>query len=260
MSGLILLGRLKIDAMSGKMLFLLCFSFMMIAPVFSQREVSLLYDSDSIEIQQIEASSLDEYRKDDAFNYEIIQGKPTWWNDFKSWLGNLFLRFFEWLFGVEKAKGFLAIFFRIIPYILLGVLIYLLTKFFLKVSTSPLMNRTANDTSVHLSEEEYLIKNEDLQPLIQKALKDKNYRLAIRFYYLYLLQVMTEKGLIQWEIQKTNYDYLLELEKTALQQPFGHITNLYDHIWYGDFPINEQRYLNAEKSFTDFKAVINGRS
>jgi len=229
---------------------------MMVAPIFAQREVLVLYDSDSIEIKQIEASYLDEYRKDDAFNYDVVRSEPTWWDDFKSWLGNLFLRFFEWLFGIEKAEGFLAAFFRLIPYVLLGMLIYLLTKFFLKVRSSSLIHRAAREASVSLSEEEHLIKNEELQPLIQNALKDKNYRLAIRYYYLYLLQLMAERELIRWEIQKTNYDYLLELEKTALQQPFGHITNLYDYIWYGNFAINEQRYYKAEKAFLDFKKNI----
>lgn len=259
MSALRILARPQIDAMAYKLLPLWCLYLMMVPSVFAQREVPVLYDSDSIEIKHIDARYIDEYRKDAAFNYDIVRTERTWWDDFKSWLGNLLLRFFEWLFGIEKAQGFLATFFRIIPYVLLGVLIYLLTKFFLKVRTSSSADRNSKEASVSLSEEEHLIKNEDLQLWIQKAIKDKNYRLAIRFYYLFLLQLMTERKLIQWEIQKTNFDYLHELEKTALQQPFGHITNLYDHIWYGDFPINEQHYLKAEKAFIDFKAVIDGK-
>ncbi len=67
---------------------------------------------------------------------------------------------------------------------------------------------------------------------------------------------MSEKELIKWEIQKTNDDYINELEKEELKAPFSHITRLYDYIWYGDFPIDKAKYLRAENKFSSLRKTL----
>jgi hypothetical protein len=160
------------------------------------------------------------------------------------------------LFGVEKATGFLALFFRLIPYILLGILLYILIKFFIGANARSLLQAQKSKGAVSLSEEERIIKNEDITQLIKEALKVGDYRLAVRFYYLYILQLMTEKELIVWQLQKTNDDYIEELIKAKLQGPFKDLTYLYDYIWYGNFPIDQASFLTAEKKFLSLKKNI----
>lgn len=233
-------------------LFVLCAN----STVAQQDSTLVTYDSAPLEVEQIDTEDLQKYQDDEAFNYEIKKGEPTWWGDFKTCLGNLLLRMFEGIFGVEKAIGFLATFLRVVPYLLLGLLIYLLIKFFLNVNARSLQQAQKNNSLVFLSEEENIIKNEDIDELIRKALADKNYRLAIRYYYLYILKLMSEKDLITWELQKTNDDYLQEIKKTVLKQSFTKITRLYDYTWYGNFPIDEARYNTAEKAFLQLQKMI----
>lgn len=224
-----------------------------------QDSTAVKFDTVRIEMKQITDEDMATYRLDPKFDYEVANNDPTWWDDFKTWVGNLFLRFFEWLFGAEEAAGMFAIFLRVVPYILLVLLLLLLIKFFLSVNSRSVFHSQRNDALVSLSEEEQLIKNEDLQKYLQKAVMEKNYRLAIRYYYLYMLQLMSEKDLIVWELQKTNNDYLNELKKPELKQPFTTITRLYDYIWYGDFEIDEQKYFRAETAFSSLKKLlING--
>lgn len=216
------------------------------------------YDTSNISPKQITKDQLEPFKNDPDFNYEVIKNAaPDWWVSFKNWLGNSIIRIFEWLFGVEKAAGAFSVFLEILPYILLTVLVFILIKFFLNVNARAIIHAKKNQAIVTLSEEEHIIKNEDIQQLIQNALGQKNYRLAVRYYYLYMLQLMTEKELITWELQKTNEDYTRELQKPELIQPFAASTRLYNYFWYGEFPIDESKFRKAETDFITLQNLLN---
>ena len=239
-------------------LFFLCFLYFLFATlVRAQRDsLEVRFDDAPMTIEHITDEDLQPYHDDPNFNYEVATVERTWWNDFTDWIGNLFLRFFEWLFGGEKAAGYLVVFLRVLPYVLLGILIFILIKFFLNVNANRLLQAKKEDAYVGLSEEEHIIKNEDIQELIRRALAEKNYRLAIRYYYLFTLQLLTDKDLIDWQLQKTNDDYLKELKSTDLQEPFRTITRLYDYIWYGNFDLDETKYFKAERVFIKLQKTL----
>jgi len=225
---------------------------------FSQKDsLALNYDETEIVQKEITAQDLEVYKNDPKFEYEVVKSDaPEWWIAFKNWAGNLLLRFFEWLFGINQATGALNTFLQVIPYVLLALLIFVLIKFFLNVNARAISYAKKNQATMAMSEEEHIIKNEDIQKLIQEALASANYRVAVRYYYLYMLQIMTEKEFIAWEIQKTNEDYLKELKQQQLKDPFKKITRLYDYIWYGDFPIDQEKYQKAENSFLSLKQLL----
>lgn len=214
-------------------------------------------DTVSLVQKTIDKSELDTFKNNPDFDYEVAKNTvPDWWIAFKNWLSNLFMRLFEWLFGVEQAAGAFNVFLKLLPYLLLGILVFILIKFFINVNAGAMRFNNKNKALVTLSEEEHIIKNEDVQKLIQQALADRNYRLAVRYYYLYTLQLMNEKEIIVWELQKTNADYHKEIEKIELKKPFAQITRLYEYIWYGDFPIDEHKYLKAEANFLSLKEEV----
>lgn len=237
-------------------LLLFFLSFGLFNAMAEQDSLTVKYDIAPIEVQQINEEDLTEFRNNPKFDYEVIETNPTWWDDFKTWLGNLFLRFFEWIFGVEEAAGALVVFLRILPYLLLALLLFILIRFFMSVNSSARANSESKKPFVALSEEEHIIKNEDIQVLIQKALDDKNYRLAVRYYYLFILQLMSEKELIDWQLQKTNHDYENEIQKPDLKKAFTQITRWYDYVWYGDFVIDEAQYQKAEVTFSGLQKTL----
>ena len=240
-----------------KVFFFISFLVFNLCSLLGQQDsTAVRYDTARFDVQEIHKEDLSKYQNDPKFDYEIMKTNPTWWDDFKTWVGNLFERLFEWVFGVEEAAGMLAVFLNIIPYLLLAILLFLLIRFFLNVNASAPSAGHQGKAFVGLSEEEHIIKNEDIQLLIQKALVDKNYRLAIRYSYLYSLQLMSEKELIDWQIQKTNHDYLAEIEKPDLQTSFSKITRIYDYTWYGDFAIDEEKYIKAEPVFLQLQNVL----
>ena len=216
----------------------------------------LQFDESNIEIVEISEDDLQKYRNDEKFNYEVIEEKNELWEGVKNWFYNLFRSFFEWLFGAENAVGYLAIFLRIVPYILLGLLLYLIIKFFIHANTRVLIQAQQNANLVLLTEEEKILQSEDIQQLIKDAIAKKDFRLAVRYYYLYLLKLLSDKELITWQVQKTNDDYLKELKNSDLKLQFAKATLLYDYVWYGGFHIKENDYERASEVFNTFKKTV----
>ena len=235
------------------------FFFLVLFPMLllSQKDsTSVIIDNQEIEIIEISESDLESFRSDDAYKYEIETSDNSWWEGLKNWFYSLLRRFFEWLFGVDAAPTYISFFLKYIPYLLLGVLLFLIIRFFLKANTRNILFAKNNKASVILSEEERIIKTEDIQALIKQALEAKQFRLAIRYYYLFILKLLSEKELITWELQKTNDDYIKELSNSKLQPLFSKVTLLYDYIWYGEFAIDQESYNQASVNFDQLKNFI----
>ena len=93
------------------------------------------------------------------------------------------------------------------------------------------------------------IQNTDVQSLIDQAENNSDFRLAIRFYYILVLKLLSGKNLIRYEENKTNDDYLNEIAHLKFSNHFAYTSYLYNYIWYGEFPLNIQQYQVAKQSF-----------
>ena len=142
--------------------------------LFAQSDTIVKYDESDIEPIKFNKKDLNTYKSDKAFNYEEIKPENNWWSDITNWFYNILRRFFEWIFGVGNAEGYLAIFLEILPYLLLVLFLYLVIRFFVKSNLQGMGKNKKNPNVVSLSEDEHIIKNEDIQQLIKNALLDKN--------------------------------------------------------------------------------------
>jgi len=107
------------------------------------------------------------------------------------------------------------------------------------------------------SDEEAEIVTEDIfainyQKEIDKAVAQQNYRLAVRLMYLRLLKNMSEKNIIQYKQDKTNFDYLMQLHGTRYYTNFFRITHNYEYSWYGKFDVSEEAYKVISRDFEQF--------
>ena len=89
-----------------------------------------------------------------------------------------------------------------------------------------------------------------------EALKNQDYRLAIRLYYLKILQSFKRKGLIEWKKDKTNNDYLKEVRQTTFHNTFRKLTGIFERIWYGKGGVNKTHFDSIEGEFKDFVDAI----
>lgn len=234
--------------------------FMLFSVAGNSQSDSLMVKNDKSTIIQkkFDSKKLNEYKKDKEFIYveEIENKEPLFIERVYNWLVRQFLRFLEWIFGVKYAKGVFGGILKAFPYIIVGLLFFFLLKFFLKVNTNSIVSNSSNKSVVSITEEESLIKNTDLINLIQLAINNNNYRLAIRYYYLNILKKLEGKELILWEQQKTNEDYIKEISKENIKEAFKDLTRLYDFVWYGNFDINELEFTRVEAAFIKTENLI----
>ena len=221
------------------------------------------YDDSKLELKDISEDDLKDYKNDDAFNYVESTPEDNFliraFNSLKQWLGNIIRKIVEAIFGVGQADGLLYFIFQILPYLILAFLIFLLIRFFLKVNSKTMLTGQQKGAGFQFTEEEHIIKNEDINALILTAIDQKNYRLAIRYYYLLSLKYLTEKHLVTWEQQKTNEDYITEIKTDALKSDFKAITRIYDYVWYGEFNIDELKFQHLKVPFETLNTTLNNQ-
>lgn len=92
--------------------------------------------------------------------------------------------------------------------------------------------------------------------LLSNALSNKDYRLATRFLYLKNLKLLSDKTIIKWNINKTNYSYQHEIQNSGIRSKFLETTFIFDYIWYGEFPVDEYQYSIVENRMTDFNKMV----
>jgi hypothetical protein len=91
------------------------------------------------------------------------------------------------------------------------------------------------------------------QKEIDKAVAAGNYRLAVRLLFLRTLRQLSDKQVIRYTQDQTNFDYLMQLMNTAWYQPFFRLVRNYEYIWYGKFDINKERFDLIRNEFTNFE-------
>lgn len=227
--------------------------------IFAQSDsLTVQKDQELITQKKFDKNNLEKYKADKDFDYsETVEVKePTLLDRILNWIGRQIMRFLEWIFGVKSAQGIFKTILLVLPYIVAGIVLFLLLKFFLKVNSNSIISANNNKSVVSITEEEELIKNKDLAKLIHQAIEQKNYRLAVRYYYLQLLKNLEEKELITWELQKTNEDYSKEITEINLNKSFLKLTRLYDFVWYGNFEINEFEFGKIAADFSGTTTLI----
>ena len=207
--------------------------------------------------QEISKEDLKKYSDKEAFNYEEkVADENSPWSKFKRWVKSILFRFFSYLFGMDAATGILWFILRVLPFIVLAVLVFLLIRFFLKVNNRNLIYGEQNKSEILFTDEEQIIKNEDINALIAEAIKQKDYRLAIRYHYLLAIKELSENNIIDWQQQKTNEDYIKEIKTNVLQTQFGKITRIYDYVWYGEFEVDAPKFENLKLDFINLNNQV----
>lgn len=234
----------------------LCFTI----TLFSQEKITgIRIDSSQVIQKKFDQKVLESFKTQDDFNYSIAPNEANVFERIWAWLGRVVKRMLSFIFDdIGPAVGVLAAIVKAIPWIVLGLLLFFILKFFLKVNTRNATDVLETIPSIQLTNDEELINNMQLNELIAQAIQVKDYRLAVRFHYLLILQKLTDKELIVWQQEKTNEDFIREVAKLKIASDFTEITQLYDFVWYGNFEINEPEFLKATTLFNTLKNKILG--
>ena len=147
--------------------------------------------------------------------------------------------------------SFRLIIILVIAIVLIVILLRNLDFTFVKMSKY----RSKKDAAELISDDDNIDEN-DYDALLLRAIKNKNFRLATRFYYLSLLKKLSQKEYIEYHKDKTNSDYLFELKDEKVRSNFSYLSYIYSYVWYGEFPVDELKFTTIEEKYQSFINAI----
>lgn len=196
------------------------------------------------------------YKTNPDFDYTEKIQQESWWTNFKNWVALQWSRLLRWIFGDLDASPLLAFFLKLLPYILLALLLGLLLYLFSKMSPAWYFRSSHDTPKIILDEDEKIIRKRDIKQLIESAISRGNYRLAVRYHFLYILQQLTQRDLINYDSSKTDEDYLQELLQPELKEQFKKLNRIYDFVWYGHFDTKPEDFERIRKDFQKMHFLI----
>lgn len=220
---------------------------------YSQNDTLVLpEDHNSVLTERKLSDDLNQKYVGEEFDYDVKTGESA---NLLSRAVRWFLNLISNTFGFDISPRTLLILEYII-YALMGALvIYLLVRMFVNEQFNALFTKKARSIiDIDLSEQH--IESIDLDALMNDALKNKDFRLAVRYQFLKILKLLSQQNLIAWHFEKTNSDYEREIKEGELQQEFKKASYLYEHIWYGEQPLDEVGYQKTDARFNKLKNLI----
>ena len=222
---------------------------------FSQQEkdsISIPVDENQILETRNFDDDLKEKYSGEEFDYSSQEGEAMNMitrarNKFRDWVKDNF--------NVEISPYTLELIEYLIYILMGGLIIYLFVRFLSGENLSAVFTKKATSIlDINLSEDH--IENIDLDALIKSALEEKDYRLAVRYHYLKILKILSQKDIIDWHYEKTNSDYQNEIEEQNVKSGFRDVSYLYDYIWYGEQEVDDRKYEKIEARFLTLKKSI----
>lgn len=206
-------------------------------------------DSSKINVRKPLESKMTALRKLKDYQYTVQESQviDTWWK-------RLLRRFFNWFGNFFSGAGN-ATFWKTTAYVFIASVIVYVTLKLMGVDFTGLYRKKNNNEIPYetLGENIHAI---DFADSIAEAIAQKNYRLAVRLYYLKALKELTDLEMIDWRINKTNRSYVYELNSPTLRPDFERITLQFEYAWYGDFPVDETQFINIKNQFLTFSNSI----
>lgn len=183
-------------------------------------------DSSSIRVREIPNNVIQDYKNNPAYDYENVIPKDK----------SLFERVVEWVWSeydelMRMKYGPLT---RNIIFMVIGLLT--IAFFFYKILKG---GNTGIFEGNKKMAQGFLLETEVLQQInfdeaIQQAMSAGNYNACIRLLYLKSLKILSEKNLVNWQINKTNAAYIQELNVPAIRVPFESLTQYFEKVYYGN--------------------------
>ncbi len=187
------------------------------------------------------------------FNYSKTKPRISLWQKIINRINKFLNKIFPKSLGKDInriTQGILYVLYAII----LGIIIFVLVKIFKNKEGNWFFSKKKTVVNPEVNPLEEDIHEIDFPAMISQYERAENYRMAIRYQFLLVLKILTDNEKINWHIEKTNSDYLKEFTDTNDKKQFEKIAYIFDYVWYGEFPINKEKYESLIPEFQFFKS------
>ncbi len=214
--------------------------------VMSQTKVEA-WDNSLVEVRQPDSSSIEKIKSNPEYQYEVAQNEASLWDRFLKWLRSFFGNGGEagdWVVNLIIIVAVIA--FAVIAFIIIGAPIQGLFIFRRNFKSNRVIFTSGVDD----------IHDVRLESMLKVFIESKAWREAVRVLYLLSLRELNIKGIIKWEMGKTNYEYLLELKGDTLKQQFKQATLHFEYAWYGQFDVSDQQFKSIQNDYFTLNQLI----
>lgn len=206
-------------------------------------------DSSEVEVRALDAKSLAKYHEDSDFIYDREPPTTlTWWEGIKHWIRQ---RLGE-LFATPASVAFWNVF----PYLFVIVVVAFVLAHLLKAEFRSVFYKTGASPAQAAYEEIANFHAANFVTLAAEAVTAREYRLAVRYLFLNSLEQLADRQYIAWRAEKTNHDYLKEVQASPLHRAFQTLVLWFDYVWYGEARINETTFVEVRLAFEAFDGEV----
>ncbi|CAH0154700.1 DUF4129 domain-containing protein [Chryseobacterium sp. Bi04] len=190
--------------------------------------------------------------KGKEYDYSVTKPRESFWQKLMRKIGQLL----QSIFGetaLSKSAELTTVLIRLFAIILVGFLLYFIIRYMLGKDGSFIFGRKNKKINIKVEELHENIHEINFPESIAKFEHEGDYRSAVRYQFLFILKKLSDKKLIDWNPEKTNKDYTMELKATHLKNEFSSLAYIFDYVWYGEFNIEEQSYRKFKNQYQVFK-------
>jgi len=145
---------------------------------------------------------------------------------------------------------------KILGFLLIAFVIFKIVSAYMNDDGNWIFGRKSDKINIQAKDIETKLHETDFKTLVEEALLKNDYRSAIRYYYLLSLKKLSNKEIIEWDSEKTNYDYFQEIKEEKVKKQFQYISYIYDYAWYGEFNIEKPEFNTSEQAFKKLFSLI----
>lgn len=220
------------------------------APVMVPVVYPVLKDTTKITVKNATPAKEKEIFADKDFIYKAdAKESKNWLQAFLDWLS-------QKIFGKISSEN-AELTWQIVKWTLIGLFIAGIILVLYKSNFRGLLRKDAKKLSgASFTDLPDDIESVNIDQLIDEALKNSNYRLAIRWCFLRSLQLLNQHKQIAWQPAKTNIDYQYELKNPGLRESFSRLSYVFDYVWYGEMAANENTFLKYKSELEKFNGNL----
>ena len=198
----------------------------------------------SVDTRHFDSIQLKVFSAQPDFDYRIKPQRLSYFQRLLQWLSQKFDK------GGKNSSAFWK-------YVGIGLAVMAISLLIFQLAKIPAQGIWARKVS-SLEGPEGVLSQEDVSAIafderITQALSQGNFRKALRLLFLESLSLLSASEAIDWKAYKTNQEYELELQGGPYADTFRKLRLTFEYVWYGDFPLDKERYEETARIFSEFR-------
>ncbi|PRD46028.1 hypothetical protein C5745_17325 [Sphingobacterium haloxyli] len=206
------------------------------------------------QIPQVDTATytkLIERYQDEEFDYD--KNSPNRIGLFKKILDRLG-RMLNNLFPSREYFQFADVVYKLLAVAALVLFVWIIYRVLFSSKRLLIKDKDDDDASDEVKFVEKNLLEIDLADYIDKAQKEHDFALAIRYLNLLNIQLLAKRELIHWKYTKTHVELIEEIEHEELKRDFTRNVNIYNRVWYGNMPVDQAKYEEFASYFLTFQS------